>query len=244
MTSRNQAKPADTAMFADAAALCAEGRADLVRRGQSLEGRKRLRQFSLGEVSRWLLAMEPAALRTALDADPTLPQGMREGAQRRFTLEEAVTLRDRLTVATADAPRLRRPADVAGKILAVANFKGGVGKTSTAAHLAMAAALEGLRVLVVDVDSQGSLTSIFGGVVADEWGTVFALLARDFAREQRREGRDAALDATLSQAVDVRLTDIVQSTHWPTIDLIGAQLNLYWAEFQIPVWRLGLRRWR
>jgi len=244
MTSRNQAKPADTAMFADAAALCAEGRADLVRRGQSLEGRKRLRQFSLGEVSRWLLAMEPAALRTALDADPTLPQGMREGAQRRFTLEEAVALRDRLAVATADAPRLRRPADVTGKILAVANFKGGVGKTSTAAHLAMAAALEGLRVLVVDVDSQGSLTSIFGGVVADEWGTVFALLARDFAREQRREGRDAALDATLSQAVDVRLTDIVQSTHWPTIDLIGAQLNLYWAEFQIPVWRLGLRRWR
>jgi chromosome partitioning protein len=37
----------------------------------------------------------------------------------------------------------------------VANFKGGVGKTSTAAHLAMSAALDGYRVLVVDLDSQG-----------------------------------------------------------------------------------------
>ncbi|WP_280323129.1 ParA family protein [Sulfitobacter faviae] len=47
-------------------------------------------------------------------------------------------------------------------MVAVANFKGGVGKTSTAAHLAMSAALDGYRVLVIDLDSQGSMTSIFG----------------------------------------------------------------------------------
>ena len=37
---------------------------------------------------------------------------------------------------------------------------------------------------------------------------------------------------------------MIQKTHWPTIDLIGAQLNLYWAEFQIPVWRMALRGWK
>ena len=33
-------------------------------------------------------------------------------------------------------------------------------------------------------------------------------------------------------------------THWPNIDLVGAQLNLYWAEFQIPVWRMASRGWK
>ena len=36
----------------------------------------------------------------------------------------------------------------------------------------------------------------------------------------------------------------MQKTHWPNIDLIGAQLNLYWAEFQIPVWRMAARGWK
>ena len=37
--------------------------------------------------------------------------------------------------------------------------------------------------------------------------------------------------------------NLIQPTHWPNIDLLGAQLNLYWAEFQVPVWRMGLRSW-
>ena len=64
------------------------------------------------------------------------------------------------------APRNTAPTGPAGlpaKVAAIANFKGGVGKTSTAAHLAMSAALDGYRVLVIDLDSQGSMTSIFGG---------------------------------------------------------------------------------
>jgi chromosome partitioning protein len=137
-------------------------------------------------------------------------------------------------------------------MVAVANFKGGVGKTSTAAHLAMSAALDGYRVLVIDLDSQGSMTSIFGGKVADEWQTVFPLLARHYARHlqrdnQRRLDRGDApipLDDTLSEALDVRCDTLVQKTHWPNIDLIGAQLNLYWAEFQIPVWRMQGRGWK
>ena len=139
-----------------------------------------------------------------------------------------------------------------GQVIAISNQKGGVGKTSTAAHLAMSAALDGYRVLVIDLDSQGSMTSIFGGKVQDEWSTVFPLLARHYADHLQEDNRarvsrgDAPqpLDETLSDARNVTAQSLIQKTHWPNIDLIGAQLDLYWAEFQIPVWRMSARGWR
>ena len=91
----------------------------------------------------------------------------------------APTSPPRAAAPSSTAPGARQ--GLPAKVAAVANFKGGVGKTSTAAHLAMSAALDGYRVLVVDLDSQGSMTSVFGGSVADEWDTVFPLIARDYA---------------------------------------------------------------
>ena len=49
-----------------------------------------------------------------------------------------------------------------GKVIAVANQKGGVGKTTTAVNLSSCVAALGKRVLVVDLDPQGNTTSAYG----------------------------------------------------------------------------------
>ena len=56
----------------------------------------------------------------------------------------------------------------------------------------MSAALDGYKVLVIDLDSQGSMTSLFGGRVANEWDTVFPLIARDYALGLQAENRRRA----------------------------------------------------
>lgn len=242
--------------FASIAAACNRGRDDLASRGLQEDGRKTLRLFSTWEITKYLIPVATPHFRRVLKANPNLPQGRSEtdGGAKWFTLDEVLRLRAHFSVEGSKAKEYvpYRPKGLPAKMVAVANFKGGVGKTSTCAHLAMSAALDGYKVLVVDLDSQGSMTSIFGGKVTDEWQTVFPLLARHYAGHLRRENQgridrgDApiALDETLSEALNLSASDVIQPTHWPNIDLIGAQLNLYWAEFQIPVWRMQARTWK
>ncbi|PZQ94858.1 MAG: chromosome partitioning protein [Cereibacter sphaeroides] len=248
--------PTGTGDFAALADACARGRADLASRGLGEEGRKTLRLFSTWEITRYLIPVAPAHFRRVLKLNPDLPQGRTEteSGAKWFPLDEVLRLRAHFAAEGSRAKEYLpwRPRDLPAKVVAVANFKGGVGKTSTAAHLAMSAALDGYRVLVIDLDSQGSMTSIFGGKVADEWQTVFPMIARHYAahliaENQARLSRGEAplpLDETLTEAQKITSADLIQKTHWPNIDLIGAQLNLYWAEFQIPVWRMSGRGWK
>jgi chromosome partitioning protein len=248
--------PMTTEGFARLAEACGKGREDLTSRGLDDRGQKQLRRFSTWEITRYLIPVAPAHFRRVLRQNPALPQGATEteGGAKWFTLDEVLRLRAHFAAEGSKSKSYLpyRPAGLPAKIAAVANFKGGVGKTSTAAHLAMSAALDGYKVLVIDLDSQGSMTSIFGGKIADEWQTVFPLLARHYAEHQREENRrrmdrgesPQSLDETLDEALKLSAGDLVQSTHWPNIDLIGAQLDLYWAEFQIPVWRMASRGWK
>ena len=248
--------PPDTGAFSAIASACAAGRSDLAGRGLDAAGTRSLRRFSTWEITRYLIPVAQGHFRRVLKQNPDLPQGLSEteGGAKWFTFDEVLRLKAHFGKGGSKAKEYLpyRPEGLPAKVLAVANFKGGVGKTSTAAHLAMSAALDGYKVLVIDLDSQGSMTSIFGGKVADEWQTVFPLLAGHYAQylrgeNQRRLDRGEAplpLDETLSDALDTSAQSLIQATHWPNIDLIGAQLNLYWAEFQIPVWRMAARGWK
>jgi len=255
------AGPARTASFADLAAACAEGAGDRAAQNPRQTPAPALRRFSVWEITRYLIPVASGHFRRVLRLNPDLPQGQAdrdgetpEGGAKWFTLDEVAQLRAHFAAQGSKAKTYLpyRPAGRPAKIVALTNVAAGVGKTTTCAHLAMSAALDGYRVLVIDLDSKGALTALFGGRIADEWQTVFPLLARHHATHLRRDNQarmdrgeaPLAIDDRLNRALNTASRDLIRTTPWPGIDLIGAGMDLSLAEFQIPAWRMQARSWK
>jgi len=89
---------------------------------------------------------------------------------------------------------------VTARIIALCNQKGGVGKSTTTFHLARAAVLRGQRVLVVDNDPQGNLTSVAAAeTVGDD---------------------QAGLADALSSRAPESIRDVIVRGVWPGLDVV------------------------
>ncbi len=246
--------PANTGTFERIGQACAQG-IDEQTGDQSDANPDPLRLFSTWEITRYLIVVAPAHFRRVLKQTPDLPQGHSEteGGAKWFTLEEVARLRAHFAAQGSSAREYApyRPPGRRARIVTLANARAGTGKTTTVAHLAMSAAMDGYRVLVVDMDGQGAATSIFGGQVSDQWQTAFVLLARHYGAHQRRENQrlidrgapPQPMDETVLRALDMGCDGLIQKTRWANIDLIGAGLDLYRSEEMVAHWRRGARGW-
>lgn len=100
--------------------------------------------------------------------------------------------------------------DFLAKVIAVANQKGGVGKTTTAVNLSAALGLLGKRTLLVDIDPQGNSTS---GVAVDK-------------RKTKYSTYNILVD-------DIKAEECVVKTQFQNLDLLPSSLDLAAAELEI-----------
>lgn len=97
-----------------------------------------------------------------------------------------------------------------GKIIAIANQKGGVGKTTTSINLSASLAAKGKKVLVIDTDPQGNTTSGFGVDKNDLEDTIYELIL----------GECSIRDCIIKEVI-------------PNVSVVPANVNLAAAEIEL-----------
>ena len=125
---------------------------------------KTLRQFSLSEAAYFLGVSTSNLKKLHLEGKGVEPT-IHAGGRRTYSAEQIMELRhwlDRHGRADVKKYVPHRRRDEKLQVVAVVNFKGGSGKTTTAAHLAQHLALTGHRVLAIDLDPQASLSALHG----------------------------------------------------------------------------------
>ncbi len=180
--------------------------------------KKDLRSFSLAEVATYLGVSQSHLKKLHLEGKGPVPETSSSG-RRSYTAQQMLELRQYLDQYGRSEARMYVPHRRAGEklqVVAVVNFKGGSGKTTTAAHLAQYLALTGHRVLAIDLDPQASLSSLHG-----------------FQPELDRI--KSLYDAIRYDDEKVALSDIIHSTNFPGLDIVPANLELQEFEYDTPL---------
>ena len=173
-------------------------------------GTKRLnRRFTISDAAR-MVGRSTTSIRQAEESGrlPAPEKGER-GRRSGYTLVEVNRMRE----VFGTRPWRDNQTDDA-VVLAIQNFKGGVGKSTVAVHLAQYLALQGYRVCVVDCDPQGSTTSLFG--VNPDYDLDLEDTLHPFFHGDRETVRYA-----------------MRETYWDQVTLIPANLSLYNAEYYL-----------
>ncbi|EAR52083.1 ATPase, ParA type [Oceanicola granulosus HTCC2516] len=179
--------------------------------------RRVLRRFTSGEVAD-LLGVKDAYLRKLhLDGRGPEPE-IRAGGRRYYSPDDIKALREMLEKG-AKTPGTYLPGRREGdhlQVISVINFKGGSAKTTTSAHLAQKLALDGYRVLGIDLDPQASLSALHG-----------------FQPEF-----DLVDGGTLYDAIryddPVPLSEVIQKTYFNGLDIVPGNLDLMEFEHDTP----------
>ncbi|MFK8254119.1 plasmid partitioning protein RepA [Ancylobacter terrae] len=187
---------------------------------------KALRSFTSGEVAEIVGVSDGYLRQLSLDGLGPAPD-IGPSGRRSYTLGQINELREYLAASRPKEALKFWPRRRAGdklQVLAVANFKGGSAKTTTSLYLAEGLALQGFRVLAIDLDPQASLSSMFGyqpEFDIPENATLYGAIRYDARR--------------------VAMTQVVRPTYFSGISIVPGNLELMEFEHQTPRYMLNHR---